>query len=364
MDRLNWSSDTDSPVLHAFTPAGNQESRNRDYDFLRCIGITCIVLAHVGLPEALFQLRNFDVPLLVILSGLSYASFSSTRSRSYRRYVFDRFVRLVIPTWILLIIMYSSGVLSFSPFNILCSFSLIGCAGIALWIIRILFLAAVVSPVLFSLSAKASREIWFYTVLLGVYSLYTVLLMVPDHANRYIDKMYDVIVLYNIPYFLIYLYGIRFVRFSRRTLKIHCAIALLCFVLIGSYLYIVTGTFVPTQEFKYPPRVYYISYAFFVTLAIYLVVTSDKYRVEKLKDNAMVRFIGSSTLWIFLWHWLFLEIWEKMMGGQAHYLMTFLFVFSATLAAVYLQQRILHFISRRYIRKKGWTFYLNRIFSG
>jgi peptidoglycan/LPS O-acetylase OafA/YrhL len=260
--------------------------------------------------------------------------------------------------------MYASGILSFSLFNVFCSFTLIGCAGIALWIIRILFLAAMVSPVLYSLNIKAGKEIHFYSMLLGAYLFYSVLLMVPDPANRYIDKMYDVFVLYNIPYLLIYFYGIRFVRFSRRTLKIHCAIALICFAGFGIYFYLQTGTFIPTQFFKYPPRIYWISYAVFAALAVYLLVTSDKYRLERLKENAIVRFIGSSTLWIFLWHWLFLKIWQKRTGGEAHYLMTFLFVFSASLIAVYIQQKMLHFVSERYIPQKKWKLYLSRIFNG
>jgi len=342
----------------------DSKSRNIDIDFLKCIGITCIVLAHVSPPVELFQLRNFDVPLMVIISGLSYAAFSSARYISYRRYVFDRFVRLVVPTWILLIIMYSSGILSFSLFNVFCSFTLIGCAGMALWIIRILFIGAILSPLLYSLNAKAGKEIYFYSILFVAYLFYSMLLLVPDPANRYIDKMYDVFILYNIPYLLIYLYGIRFAHFSRGTLKIHCAIALICFAGFGIYFYLQTGTFIPTQFFKYPPRIYWISYAVFAALAIYLLATSEKYRLEKLKYNAMIRFIGSSTLWIYLWHWLFLKIWQKRTGGEAHFLITFLFVFSASLIVVYIQRKALHFLSERYVRRKEWRAYLKRVFTG
>ena len=39
-------------------------------DFLKFIGLTGIILAHVGSPSWLMMLRSFDVPLMVILSSM------------------------------------------------------------------------------------------------------------------------------------------------------------------------------------------------------------------------------------------------------------------------------------------------------
>ena len=38
-------------------------------DFLKLLGLFCIILAHVNPPAIIMQIRNFDVPLMVILSG-------------------------------------------------------------------------------------------------------------------------------------------------------------------------------------------------------------------------------------------------------------------------------------------------------
>lgn len=50
--------------------------RDDTVDVLRFIGLAMIILAHVDSPSVLFQLRNFDVPLIVLISsmlfGLSY----------------------------------------------------------------------------------------------------------------------------------------------------------------------------------------------------------------------------------------------------------------------------------------------------
>lgn len=38
------------------------------YDILKVIALLCIILAHVNPNGLVFQLRNFDVPLMIIIS--------------------------------------------------------------------------------------------------------------------------------------------------------------------------------------------------------------------------------------------------------------------------------------------------------
>jgi hypothetical protein len=40
--------------------------RNTNIDFLKFIGISCIILAHVDTPRIIFQARNFDVSLIIL----------------------------------------------------------------------------------------------------------------------------------------------------------------------------------------------------------------------------------------------------------------------------------------------------------
>lgn len=46
--------------------------RDVTIDLLRFIALTCIIIAHINPSPLLFQLRNFDVPLMVFLSGVSF----------------------------------------------------------------------------------------------------------------------------------------------------------------------------------------------------------------------------------------------------------------------------------------------------
>ncbi|MBX2834034.1 MAG: acyltransferase family protein [Micavibrio sp.] len=76
--------------------------RDQTLDFMRLIGLTLIIFAHVKAPYVLIQLRSFDVPLMVMVSALSFSISFSGKSISYGAYVWSRIKRLVFPVWIFL----------------------------------------------------------------------------------------------------------------------------------------------------------------------------------------------------------------------------------------------------------------------
>ncbi|MDY7013155.1 MAG: hypothetical protein SVX43_06045 [Cyanobacteriota bacterium] len=56
-------------------------------DVLKTIGIILIILAHTNPPIWIHQIRNFDVPLMVLLSGtLFYSSSSKSQDYSFWKY--------------------------------------------------------------------------------------------------------------------------------------------------------------------------------------------------------------------------------------------------------------------------------------
>lgn len=80
-------------------------ARDISIDILRCIALIGIVVIHCE-PESLWlrQIRNFDVPLMVFLSGVSYTLSIKDENTlidgGYLKYVIKRFKRLILPTWI------------------------------------------------------------------------------------------------------------------------------------------------------------------------------------------------------------------------------------------------------------------------
>ena len=75
------------------------KSRDLYIDFLRFLGLSLIILAHINPPMELFQFRCFDVPLMLFVSGLTV---SSGNPCSYVDYVTKRTMRLILPVWIFL----------------------------------------------------------------------------------------------------------------------------------------------------------------------------------------------------------------------------------------------------------------------
>ncbi len=100
-----------------------EKKRNVGIDVLKVLGILLIMLAHVKPPGIIFQARNFDVVLLVIVSGMLFNN-SYKRSKRYFQYIIKRFIRLVIPVWIFLTIFFLGNYICSTYFSLGTRYSL------------------------------------------------------------------------------------------------------------------------------------------------------------------------------------------------------------------------------------------------
>lgn len=128
--------------------------KNRDLslDLLRAVGLICIILAHVNPPELLFQLRTFDVVMMVAVSTISYTEYS--KPRPYGEYLWSRIKRLLFPTWQFIILI---GAVFFllslitntpTPFTwkrLLTGMFTLSSVGY-LWVIRVFIYNALINP--------------------------------------------------------------------------------------------------------------------------------------------------------------------------------------------------------------------------
>jgi len=338
--------------------------RNCTYDFLRFLGIICILFAHSGISGIWFQLRNFDVPLLVILSGMAYAQYSSLHYSTYLRYVKDRFVRLIIPTWIFLILYYILFRLdTINSISMIEAFLLYDDKEIGIWIIRIFFSMALIAPFLYRFNKKITTDKQFYILVSLMYVMYVMLLFV---SKKFLTKdiygFFELFVLYTISYGLIYLYGIRLINFSKKTIKIHIVISLSIFILYIITAYVVYHKFYPTQKFKYPPQGYYIAYAFFISLSLYYVSHFTTY-LDKIKCNKFITFIGSSTLWIYLWHWIALKLLEENFTLE-NIFVKFIFIFSFAILFSYIQREVVYLLIKKISLSDSQIKLIKKIFIG
>ena len=274
-------------------------------DFLKALGLLCLLLAHVDAPRWLMQLRSFDVPLMVILSGI-LAEQSFQKFANQGGYFKKRFERLVLPTWVFLVfyflLMY---VVKGSPYNwkyYLKSF-LFQRDGIGyVWIILIYFMCAILVPFLCRLRYDG-KTVWLLVVL---YVLYEVAFYFGIGVNQ---RLIYCTVYYAVPYGMLTILGLQYRHMHKRTKGTITIIAGAIFSILAILYGRRYGEFQLVQVAKYPPRLYYLSYAILVSFLLLIYFSGRDFGFY---SNSVVQFIGSHTLWIYLWHILMLKLTERM----------------------------------------------------
>ena len=96
------------------------------------------------------------------------------------------------------------------------------------------------------------------------------------------------------------------------------------------------GEYCFTQKYKYPPRHLFLMHAF---LYIFLLMQFES-KLYFLGNNKIILFISKSTLWIYLWHILVLQLAEEVIQ-DAHWSLKYVFVLSVSLLIVFIQNKIL-----------------------
>ena len=325
------------------------ENKRRDpsIDILRFIALVGIIIAHIQPPEFLFQLRNFDVPMMVFLSGIAF-SLSNGKKESYRKYVWKRFKRLMLPTMIFVLIyvlwLYFRG-FGITPIDkaVFTYFLAVSGNGFYTWIIRIFFIIALFAPFVAKLVQRTSLKKYFILIV-------CTLCINEGLCIAYHGPVYDLFIM-NISYIAIFSFGAIANKFNRKELKTIMLIAFAIFVVIALILYCLTGNYINTQDYKYPPQIYYIAYALGTIVLLYLYKDKITAFFKKVSLTRCCTFIGSHTIWIYFWHIIILD----MVKGQYNWGIRFLITIAAatliTLIQNILIQRLSNKITNSKIRK-------------
>lgn len=289
--------------------------RDNKIDVLRFIGLAMIVLAHADPPGILFQARNFDVPLMVIIAALSFRV--SYKQESYASYLWKRVKRLLLPVWLFLSIYFFEIYLTGYPVTVL-SKRMIASSYLLLdgsdyiWIIRIFLLVAIVSPFLFAFCQRMTSSFKYFLVIAAIYLSYELTFLVTQSFlvthQGYLSEFVKETFLSLAPYAVVFSIGLRLPELGRNQLLIIAITALSIFVIEANILYSIFGYAVQTQDFKYPPQSYYLSYA--VAVSIILWISSEKIAnlLGGFYISPVIQFVAENTLWIYLWHIPLVEI--------------------------------------------------------
>lgn len=346
------------------------QSKIRDirFDFLKCIGILGIILAHSNPPYWLDKIRTFDVPLMVIVSGTLFYYSCQGKEVALGEYLKKRIPRLIAPVWFFLGFFFSLTYIvyllaghpyPFSLEGILSGFLLLD--GINyVWIIRVFMLIAILAPFLLKIQRFLPKVNYFLAVILGNYIFYELALRpINDHiiAGEQLSIFIKKVFLYMISYGCLYALGMALPRLSKKNIIYIIVVFFVLFSGFTLFYYYEVGGLVSVNFQKNPPGLYYISYGIFMSMILYIII--DKLCEQKsilIKNrflNSTVLFISSSSLWIYLWHILFIQYWNEFSPNSPltkNFLPIFVVVSFLSVTVTYLQKEVV----KRTIAKTQW----------
>lgn len=323
-------------------------ARDVSLDYMRFFGILIIMVAHAEPPEWLFQLRNFGTPLLIVSSAATFAVIYRQRSLNALNFLKKRLSKLIFPAWAFLTFFFAFwGFVAWAmgksyPFDqreMLDSYTFYKGIGFV-WVFKIYIMLALLTPLAFQFHNRIRSNWVYFTLLLIIYALYEMLLefltpYIPASKETFASRVIFVI----IPYALLYLYGLKLVELSNRQIAAVCAASLAVFTGMAGYLMLKNGYFIHTQNFKYPPSLYYLSYAFFALNCVYLICRN----VLAQFYSPSIIWLSSNALWIYLWHIFAFFVWKFTLGSAEGSFLLFVakavFLLGFGIAATYIQLR-------------------------
>lgn len=287
-------------------------SRNTTIDLMRLAGILLIILAHVNPPNVLFQIRTFDVPMMVFVSGMSYYYSGKTNVRIVP-YILSRFKRLVLPVWVFFSLffsfIYAFGVTSFTNDltikTIILTFMLSGFGYV--WIIKVFLLVALLSPLLTLLANRVSG--YFISILAFFFLMISLLIskLIPHPTPFIIYFLINDIIIPCISYGSVFILGYKALSLSKKQIYFSIAMFSTIFIAYIACNYFQYGRIDMPQSYKYPPTLYYVAFSLIMTFTVFMIIKSLKIG----KINPLFEFASSNTIWIYLWHIPVVEFFKR-----------------------------------------------------
>lgn len=241
---------------------------NRDFyiDFLRFLGLSLIILVHVNCPDWLKQVRCFDVPLMVFVSGLS-CTFNE--NSNVGQWLWKRTKRLVIPTYIffsaymmLLFLMDQFTENSLITLDdVIGTYLMLNNPSVGyVYIIRVFLLVMLCTPLFLLLIGKVQkknvkRTIAIYIIIFFLFvclEFLVSIINIPDEG--FVGILYNQYFIYAIAYSILFLIGFSLKNLDKKHVRLASLLAT-AVLAIGAIVYYEQNglPFAITPIYKYPP---------------------------------------------------------------------------------------------------------------
>ena len=280
--------------------------RDLRIDFLRFLGLSLVILAHIQAPFTLTQIRSFDVPLMVFVSGLTASGKSIS---NYWQYIWKRTKRLVVPVWLFLALYLTvfSILQRFvlpEPYltdrMVLRSFLLLDESIGYVWIIRVFLLVMLITPLVVQVSVKVKSDFVYCTIIMVLLFLDQFFVHLSAHLNsRLAAEVIEDYIVYGVAYIVPFSLGVRLKDVSKKSMILYGCFLLFVFILLClNSLKTGHNPVGISAEYKFPPRPYFIVYGSLISVLLW---TTKKWW-GRITNNRITSFIGQNTIWIYLWH--------------------------------------------------------------
>lgn len=324
--------------------------RDPSIDILRFIGISLIILAHIAPPAGILQIRCFDVPLMLFVSGLTM--FGRKPDFSWK-FLAHRAKRLLVPVYTFLTIYFLLVFIAqqcgfdfgVRKEHVIGSYLLLDGIGFV-WVIRVFLMVALLTPPLIWLSNHLSSA-YICLISAGIVFGLDALISANVLTDNIVVREY---LYYAIGYSIPMLIALKVP--AMKTKEVLITLTFFVILCVCQFFFISSNfenfNWLSFNNFKYPPQAYFLLYGIVMSLICYLLLN----RCNLHKYLSIFTFIGCNTIWIYLYHIPLVQLTGKLgMPWHIRYLTVYLIAF----LLCWLQVKLVNFLQSRY----NWAIHLN-----
>lgn len=308
-------------------------------DYLKVLGLFLVILAHVNCPNWLMQIRSFDVPLLVFLSG--FLANKTYKNGKPRKYYLKRLTRLAVPAWIFVLLFFSAQIIFYtkpSSDAVLKALLFQKDANMVgmLWVIWVYLACAFIIPII--------DRIQFNRYNIGLFVLaYVIFDVVCKYSNIENSRLLYNTVLTVVPWGTLTFFAYNYEKISFKNRKLIALCMETLFIIFAVYYGNREGHFVLSNDYKYPAQSYYFLYAIPVIILLF-----ELCKRLDLKNNRFIKFVSASSLWIYLWHILLLYVVKMIIFDDSYWIIQYFVIIVSSILVTYIQNRIVHIMIDRF----------------
>lgn len=319
-------------------------------DLMRLLGLLLIIFAHIGPPNALFQIRTFDVPMMIFVSGVAYY-ISSPSFFSWKIYYIKRVSRLLFPVWCFFALFYGVVYLfdikvfsEYLKWNMIFSTFLLNGFGY-LWIIRIFIIIAILAPFIVMFFRTKTFYFDVSVIILSIFATTIADYYFIHMNNKYARYIVVDILLPALTYSSIFILGYKwhaYTRFDKNTVGF---VFLIFFIVAQVYMLFEQQGIIQPQNFKYPPTIIYISFSIVMIVILDFILKSCFDNTASSKYKCII-FLSSNTIWVYLWHIPIVEYF-KLTDDKLEWYVKYAIVVCISFLITFLQVYIIKWIVRQ-----------------